>query len=206
VTAPTVSVLAASALPESPVAARILQAAAALFYADGIRAVSADRVIAEAGVSKVTFYRHYPTKDLLVAAYLTAISRGEREAVEAATAAHPGDPATVLRGYAGALGSQSCTPGFRGCPFINAAAEYADPEHPVRAVVAAHRAWMTGTAARLLADLGVDDPQATAAELVMLRDGAMVAGYVGDPEVIAAALVGAGAAIVAAHRTAPATA
>jgi hypothetical protein len=65
---------------------------------------------------------------------------------------------------------------------------------------------MTGTAARLLADLGVDDPQATAAELVMLRDGAMVAGYVGDPEVIAAALVGAGAAIVAAHRTAPATA
>jgi hypothetical protein len=69
-------------------------------------------------------------------------------------------------------------------------------------VVAAHRAWMTETAARLLAGLGVDDPQAAATALVMLRDGAMVAGYVGDPEAVSAALVGAGTAIVAAHRAA----
>jgi AcrR family transcriptional regulator len=189
-----------SALPASPVAARILRAAARLFYADGIRAVSADRVIAEAEVSKVTFYRHYPTKDALVVAYLTAVSRSERDALAAAVAEHPDDPATVLRGYAGALGRESCAPGFRGCPFINAAAEYADPEHPVRAVVAEHRAWLTGTATALLTALGVDDPAATAAELVMLRDGAMVAGYVGDPDVVAAALARAGAAIVAAHR------
>jgi AcrR family transcriptional regulator len=79
-TVPRVAVLADSALPGSPVAARILTAAAALFYADGIRAVSADRVIAEAGVSKVTFYRHFPTKDLLVAAYLTAVSQGSAAA------------------------------------------------------------------------------------------------------------------------------
>ncbi|HEY0216215.1 MAG TPA: TetR/AcrR family transcriptional regulator [Cellulomonas sp.] len=192
----------ASALPASAVAAKILVAASRLFYVDGIRAVSADRVIAEADVSKVTFYRHYPTKDLLVAAYLTAVSQGEREALDAARAAHPDDPAAVLRSYAGALGHESCAPGFRGCPFINAAAEYADPEHPVRAVVAAHRTWLTGTAASLLAALGgVDDPDATAAELVMLRDGAMVAGYVGDPDVVSAALLHAGTAIVSSHRT-----
>lgn len=194
--------------PASPVAARVLDAAARLFYADGIRAVSADRVIAEAGVSKVTFYRHYPTKDALVVAWLSAVAAAERAALDAVRAAHPDDAGAVLRGYAEGLGAGSCRPGFRGCPFINAAAEYADPGHPVRAVVAEHRRWMVGTAADLLADLGLLDPVGAAEELVVLRDGAMVAGYVGGPEraaAVAATLRHAGAAVVAAHR-APGTA
>ncbi|WP_454050230.1 TetR/AcrR family transcriptional regulator [Cellulomonas sp. Marseille-Q8402] len=194
-----------AALPASPVAARILAAGAGLFYADGIRAVSADRVIAAAGVSKVTFYRHFPTKDALVVAYLTAVAAAERAALDAAVGAHPGDPGAVLRAYADVLGRESCAPGFRGCPFINAAAEYADPQHPVRAVVAEHRLWMVATAAALLRDLGVADAEAAAEELVILRDGAMVAGYVGGEErarAVAAALQHAGAAVVAAHRAA----
>lgn len=194
---------APDARPASPVAARILQAAARLLYADGIRAVSADRVIAAAGVSKVTFYRHFPTKDALVVAWLSAVAAAERAALDAVRAAHPDDAGAVLRGYAEGLGAESCRPGFRGCPFINAAAEYADPEHPVRAVVAEHRRWMVGTAADLLADLGLADPVGAAEELVVLRDGAMVAGYVGGPEraaAVAATLRHAGAAVVAAHR------
>lgn len=186
-------------------AARILDAASRLFYADGIRAVSADRVIAAAEVSKVTFYRHYPTKDALVVAYLGAVDAAERAALDVVRAEHPGDPGAVLRGYADALGRQSCTAGFRGCPFINAAAEYADPAHPVRLVVAEHRRWMVGAAADLLADLDVPDATAVAEDLVMLRDGAMVAGYVGGQErarVVTATLQHAGAAIVAAHRAA----
>jgi AcrR family transcriptional regulator len=192
----------------SVVADRILAAASRLFYADGIRAVSADRVIAAAEVSKVTFYRHFPTKDALVVAYLTALAGAERGALDAARAEHPGDPAAVLRAYAEALGRQSCAPGFRGCPFINAAAEYADAGHPVRAVVAEHRRWMIATAAGLLAELGVPDPEGAAEELVILRDGAMVAGYVGGEErapAVAAALHHAGAAVVAAHRAGPGT-
>ena len=58
------------ATPAGPVRDRILDAATRRYYADGIRAVSADRLIAEAGVSKVTFYRHFPTKDDLITAYL----------------------------------------------------------------------------------------------------------------------------------------
>ncbi|GIG37314.1 TetR/AcrR family transcriptional regulator [Cellulomonas pakistanensis] len=192
-------------VPGSPVAARILRAAAGLFYADGIRAVSADRVIAAAEVSKVTFYRHFATKDALVVAYLTAVAAAERAALAAAEAAHPDDPGAVLRGYADVLGRESCAPGFRGCPFINAAAEYADPAHPVRGVVAEHRRWMVGAAAALLGRLGLTDPDAAAEELVILRDGAMVAGYVGGEErarAVAAALQHAGAAVVAAHRPA----
>jgi len=192
-----------AARPASPVAARVLAAAGRLFYSDGIRAVSADRVIAAAEVSKVTFYRHFPTKDALVVAWLSAVAAAERAALDAVRAAHPGDAGAVLRGYAEGLGAESCRPGFRGCPFINAAAEYADPDHPVRAVVAEHRRWMVGTAATLLADLGLDDPVGAAEELVVLRDGAMVAGYVGGPEraaAVAATLRHAGAAVVAAHR------
>lgn len=194
--------------PDAPApgpAARVLAAASRLFYAEGIRAVSADRVIAAAEVSKVTFYRHYPTKDALVVAYLEAVGAAERAALETVRAAHPDDPAAVLRGYAEGLGTQSCTAGFRGCPFINAAAEYADPAHPVRLVVAEHRRWLVGTATELLAGLGVPEAQAVAEDLVMLRDGAMVAGYVGGEDrarLVAATLWHAGSAIVAAHRTA----
>ncbi|QZN85847.1 TetR/AcrR family transcriptional regulator [Cellulomonas sp. C5510] len=187
----------------SPVAARILDAAVRRFAADGIRTVSADRVIAEAGVSKVTFYRHFPTKDALVVAYLTAVAEAERAAVDEYRAAHPGDARAVLDAYADVLGGAACLPGFRGCPFINAAAEYADPGHPVRAVVAEHRRWMVSTATELLTALGVPGAAAAAEELVMLRDGAMVAGYVGGPdtgEAVAGHLRRAGAAIVAAHR------
>ena len=193
--------------PASPVAARILDAAGALFYADGVRAVSADRVIAAAAVSKVTFYRHFPSKDALVVAWLAGIAAAERQVLDALRAAHPGDPAAVLAAYADALGSESCRPGFRGCPFINAAAEYADADHPVRALVAEHRRWMVDTAAEVLAELGLDDPVGAAEELVVLRDGAMVAGYVGGAERaarLAVTLRHAGAAVLAAHRAAAA--
>lgn len=193
----------AEVLPASPVGTRILAAAAHLFYAEGIRAVSADRVIAAAGVSKVTFYRHFGTKDDLVVAYLTAVAASERAAVDQARAAHPGDPIAVLREYADALGDQSCRPGFRGCPFINAAAEYADPEHPVRAVVAEHRRWLTAAAAELVAAAGSPDPGPAALELVLLRDGAMVAGYAGSADA-GAALRRAGRAVLAAHGVAAA--
>lgn len=191
-----------SALPSSPVGTRILAAASRLFYLEGIRAVSADRVIAAAEVSKVTFYRHFATKDDLVVAYLRAISATERAAVERARTEHPDDPLTVLRLYADSLDGQSCQPGFRGCPFINAAAEYADPEHPVRTVVAEHREWLAGTAVALLAQAGSTDPEQAALELVLLRDGAMVAGYAGA-EQAGAALRRAGRAVLGAHGVEP---
>lgn len=184
----------------SPVAGRILDAASQLFYAEGARAVSADRVIADAGVSKVTFYRHYRTKDALVVAYLTELAAAERAAFDALRAAHPGDPAGTLRAYAEGVGQQSCASGFRGCPFINAAAEYPLPDHPVRAVVDQRRSWLLGATATLVGELGVESPEDVAEELLMLRDGAMVAGYVGRPEVVAAALLRAGTAIVADRR------
>lgn len=187
---------------QSPVASRIVEAATVRFYTEGIRAVSADAVIADAGVTKATFYRHFPTKDDLVVAYLTVVAEREDARLDAWCAEHPDDPGEVLRIYARAVGVQACTPGFHGCPFVNAAAEYPDPEHPVRRVVTAHRRRLVGTAAALLGRLGVPQPDAAALQLAMLRDGAMVAGDVGEPEVVTQALLQAGAAVVRAAREA----
>ncbi|MFC8598656.1 TetR/AcrR family transcriptional regulator [Isoptericola sp. NPDC057191] len=181
---------------------RILEAGSRLFYADGIRAVSADKVIAAAGVSKVTFYRHFPGKDDLVVAYLDAIGEEERALLARLRAEHESDPAGTLAALAQALGAVATGPQFRGCAFVNAGAEYADPAHPVRQAVARHRARYAEFFADVARDAGADDPRAVAAELMMLRDGAMVCGDVDDEVVVAPRLAAAFAAVLALHRPA----
>ncbi|MFE5337856.1 TetR/AcrR family transcriptional regulator [Isoptericola sp. NPDC056573] len=179
---------------------RIVEAGSGLFYAEGIRAVSADKVIAAAGVSKVTFYRHFPTKDDLVVAYLGELAAAERERLEEIRSQHAGDAAGALAALAGALGEVARGDRFRGCAFVNAGAEFADPAHPVRRAVADHRAWYAAFLAAVARDGGADDPAAAAAELMMLRDGAMVCGDVDDAGVVAPRLAAGFAAVLAAHR------
>jgi AcrR family transcriptional regulator len=162
---------------------RLLRTASALFYAEGIRAVGVDRVIEEAGVTRATFYRHYPSKDDLVVAYLGVVDAG----VRAAAGDEGGAPR--LRRLVTAMTETVCAPGFRGCSFINAAAEFPDPRSPVHRAVAAHRAWLTGVFVADLAAVGHPDPAAAAAHLLVLRDGAMVAGYLADAELARATLV-----------------
>ncbi|MFI2296049.1 TetR/AcrR family transcriptional regulator [Isoptericola sp. NPDC019571] len=199
----------AASPPERPagrgrVRERILEEGSRLFYADGVRAVSADKVIAAAGVSKVTFYRHFPTKDDLAVAYLEAIADEERALLERLREDHAGDPAATLAALAEALGAVAGSAQFRGCAFVNAGAEYADATHPVRRIVAGHRARYAGFFADVARDAGADDPQAVAAELMMLRDGAMVCGDVDDARAVAPRLASAFAAVLAAHRGAAA--
>ena len=110
-----------------------------------------------------------------------------------------GDVPDEFRIIAEAIGAESCSPGFRGCPFINAAAEYADPEHAVRRVVDAHRRWFRHTVQDLLDEISVPDSARVADQLVMLRDGAMVSGYLSDPSTVADALYNAGRAVMAFH-------
>jgi AcrR family transcriptional regulator len=169
--------------------ARILDAATELFYANGIRGTSADRVIEQAGITKVTFYRHFRTKTDLVVAYLQ--HQAERESGAFLEARTGVDPVQALENIAAMIGGASCLPGFRGCAFINAAAETPDPADPVRIVVDEHRRWMRDLFAGIASEAGVADPQITARQLMMLRDGAMVNGYLGDPDEIRETLQGA---------------
>jgi AcrR family transcriptional regulator len=168
---------------------RLIEAANELFYAQGLRAVSVDKVIDRAGTTKVTFYRHFQSKDDLIVAYLESRAEVERNGVDAAIAHGDGDVDASLRLMAEHTGMMACTPGFRGCPFINAAAEYPDPDSPVRKVVDAHRDWWTRAFERLVAPLGLADPAAIADDLMLLRDGVMVAGYLGDATKVAASFL-----------------
>jgi AcrR family transcriptional regulator len=177
---------------------RLLEAASELFYAEGFRAVSAEKIIARIGTTKVTFYRHFRSKDDLMVAYLQRRAAEERAAIEEVVALAEGDPQKAFARAVEALAAAACLPGYRGCPFINAAAEYADPAHPVRLVVAEHRRWQLGEFERLLASLGVDDPAEAAGELMLLRDGAAVGGYLDDPDAVGRALLAASGAVLAA--------
>ncbi|NUP53101.1 MAG: TetR/AcrR family transcriptional regulator [Catenulispora sp.] len=174
--------------------ARILTAASELFYAQGIRATSADRIIEQVGITKVTFYRHFRTKSDLVVAYLKDQAAAERKWFESTR--RKGDPVASLRTLATGIGAASCRPGFRGCAFINAAAEFADPDDPVRTTVEEHRAWMLGEFADIAAETGTPDTETAARELMLLRDGAMVNGYLGDPASVADTLTAAFTAII----------
>jgi AcrR family transcriptional regulator len=168
---------------------RLLEAADELFYAHGMRAVSVDRVIERAATTKVTFYRHFRSKDDLVVAYLEHRAELERHGIDAAIAHFDRDPDASLELISEGLGTMACGPGFRGCPFINAAAEYSDPDSPVRRTVATHRDWCRTAFERLVAPLDLPDPAAVADDLMLLRDGAMVAGYLGEPSRVAASFL-----------------
>jgi AcrR family transcriptional regulator len=166
---------------------RILGTASALFYRVGIRAVGIDRIIAEAGVAKATFYHHFPTKDALVCAYLTD-QHDRQEAGLGAAVASGREPVELILAVFDVLGELSCGPGFRGCAFVNAAIEYPDPESPVRRVVAEHRQWFQGVLRTLLVDAGHPEPESGARMLATLRDGIVVGGQLDRPAEVTATL------------------
>lgn len=181
--------------------ARILDAANELFYTQGIRATSADRIIEQVGITKVTFYRHFHSKSDLVVAYLDAQAAAERAWMESVRRSD--DPVGSLRALATDIGSVSCQPGFRGCAFINAAAEFSDPDDPVRGKVVAHRRWMLDFFADIAAEAGAHDVEAAARQLMILRDGGMVNGYLGDSASVADSLGEAFASVLVTETSSP---
>lgn len=183
--------------PEGRPRERILGTASVLFYTVGIRAVGIDRIIAEAGVAKATFYHHFPTKEALICAYLTELHERQARALAALTAAV--DPVDTVLVMFDALGEFACGPGFRGCAFVNAAVEYPDPSSPVRRVVAGHRQWYSDALRDLLNATGHPSPDATARMLVMLRDGVVIGGQVDDPAEVRATVRASVEALVAAR-------
>jgi AcrR family transcriptional regulator len=166
--------------PSAPPRERLLNTALRLFYEEGIGRVGVDRIVSEAPVTRATFYRHFRSKDELVAASLQRFDGIRRTGAETLAAAHPA-PADQLRAIVAGIGDELCTPGFRGCVFINAAAEYPDPDSAPRRAIDAHRRWFAEHLRTLLADAGHPHPDRAARHLVMLRDGAMVAGALADP-------------------------
>jgi AcrR family transcriptional regulator len=170
---------------------RLLRTASALSYAEGVHRVGVDRVVTAASVTRATFYRHFPSKEELVLAYLRGVDAHIRADVQAAIEAAP-SPADALRTIGTAVADDLAKPEFRGCAFLKAAAEYSDPDDPVRQVVLDHRAWYVATLTELFAQVfGTSPrrprPEHAARHFVMMRDGAMSGAHLDGVDSVRAA-------------------
>ena len=166
---------AAAAERTSAARQRILDTAFRLFYARGIRAVGVDLIIAESGVAKATFYKHFPAKDDLVVAYLDKVDGiWTGQLTSAAEAAGPA-PAEQLVGMFDALASACHREGYRGCAFINAAAE-SQPGTAVHDRTVAHKAAVRAWVRDLAEAAGAADPASLARSLTLLLDGGLASG------------------------------
>jgi AcrR family transcriptional regulator len=179
---------------------RILETAFALFYARGIRAVGVDLIIAESGVAKATFYKHFPAKDELVVAYLDKVDGIWTGQLKAAAEAAGPEPADQLVGLFDALGTACRREGYRGCAFINAAAE-SQPGTTVHDRTVAHKSAVLEWVRGLAEQAGARDPEALARSLTLLLDGGLASGSLdASPEAPEAAKASARALVDAAVR------
>lgn len=170
--------------PIQPIAharVRILGTANRLFYDEGVHSVGVDRIIAESGVTKATFYKYYRSKELLMVAYLELRDNYTRELVHSVYR-ETNDPLERIRGLASAIAAEARKPDFRGCPFINATAQFNDPSHPVRQAITRHRQWYTDVIRQLFADAGHPRPADATDDYFLARDGAYASANLGDTQ------------------------
>ena len=153
---------------------RILNAARELFYSRGIRCVSVDEIAAAAQTNKMTLYRHFESKDQLVAEYLRSLWRTWGETVDSIERAHPGDADAQLRGWIEEVGRNLTKAQDRGCPMANAAVELPEKDHPARAVIEQYKTEQRSRLARLCRDARYSDPDQLGDELFLLFEGACV--------------------------------
>jgi AcrR family transcriptional regulator len=157
----------------SPPRERILAAARELFYRRGIHAVGVDAIAEAAGTNKMTLYRHFASKDVLVAACLTALTQEFDAAWDALAAAHAGDPEDLLLAWMRHVGDFKETD-ERGCALANAAVELPDKDHPARRVIREYKTALRERLIRLCRDAKLTDPERLADEVFLLCEGARI--------------------------------
>ena len=178
---------------------RILKAADDLFYRHGIRAVGVEAIAEAAGTNKMTLYRHFPSKNALVAEYLLAKAKRVDALWERLEAAHPGDPRAQLHAWVKHMAEDVVCRGSRGCAHANAAIELTEKEHPARPVIEAFKRAQRARLTRLCCAAGLSEPELLADELHLVLEGARVSLQSVGPEDLGARIVRIGEAIIASH-------
>jgi AcrR family transcriptional regulator len=154
---------------------RLLTAAERLFYEEGIRAVGVERILAESGVGRASFYRHFPSKDDLVVEVLRRRDTAWRAWLADTVRDSPRGPEDLPLALFDGLAERFRAADFRGCAFINTMVEEADPASPAHRVAAEHKEQVIAYLDGLLADGGYREHQVLARQLALLGDGAIVA-------------------------------
>jgi AcrR family transcriptional regulator len=157
----------------------LVDTALQLFCAHGFHATGIDRVLRESGVAKKTLYNHFNSKNDLIIAALH--KRDEdfmakmRTSVARLAPQQDCSPcmARVLAFFDG-LHEWFISPGFNGCTFINASAEFPGEDDPIHAACAEHKQRLVQTLEQLLGDMALVDSGLAARQLALLADGAIV--------------------------------
>ncbi|HSK30656.1 MAG TPA: TetR/AcrR family transcriptional regulator [Candidatus Limnocylindria bacterium] len=159
---------------QPPPRERILAAASDLFYRHGIRAVGVDAIAEAAGTNKMTLYRHFDSKDELVAEYLRHLAAESDTIWQEIAQTHPGDPGAQLGAWIESMAGHIANADERGCPLANAAIELPEKSHPARPVIEAFKKDQRERLANLCRAAGLNQPELVADELFLLLEGARV--------------------------------
>jgi AcrR family transcriptional regulator len=153
---------------------RLFQTAARLFYQRGYRAIGVDTLAAESGIGKMTLYRHYPSKDDLITAYLRDSDEAFWNYFNQLTR-DVSSPREKLLAFFRGLQAYVNTPACYGCPFLNVATEYPETNYPGHQVALEHKRTVRARFHELASQAGAKDPAALADQLFLLMDGAYMA-------------------------------
>lgn len=153
---------------------QVFQTAGKLFYQHGYRAIGVDTIAAESGIGKMTLYRHYPSKDDLIVAYLkdsdTTFWNGFDQITKEAPTARE-----KLLAFFVSLQEYVTTPACYGCPFLNVATEYPETDYPGHQVAIEHKQSVRVRFRQLAKEAGAKKPDVLADQLFLLMDGAYMA-------------------------------
>ena len=179
---------------------RILAVAADLFYRHGIRAVGVESIAEAAGTNKMTLYRHFASKDELVAEYLRRLAGRASASWDELAAQHPGDPRAQLRAWLKEMASHVESGDERGCPLANAAVELPEKDHPARRVIETFKNAQRDRIIALCTAADLAEPELLADELFLSLEGARVTAQSMGREGLGDRLVRMGEALIAAHQ------
>ncbi|MFQ3457168.1 TetR/AcrR family transcriptional regulator [Bradyrhizobium sp. UFLA01-814] len=175
---------------------RILKTATELFYRDGIQVTGVDTLAARTGVSKTSLYRTFESKDALIAAVLSGQDREYWAWWDRIIASAAANPRAQLKAILTAIGRHTGTSAYRGCPFINAAVELADTNHPGHARVVANKLELKRRLTDFCRQLGARNSARLGSRLAMLVNGAYATGPITGTSHIESDLVAAAFSII----------
>ena len=190
-------------LPPLPPRDRILKAARDLFYRHGIHSVGVDAIAEAADTNKMTLYRHFKSKDELIAECLREVGKAIDRAWVESERAHAGDPKGQLLAWLRFVAEYKLGVSSRGCVFVNTAIELPDPNHPARRVVEERKSLYRTKCIELCRKAGLRDPELLADHLFLLSEGAQVSLQCVGPKGPAARLIEMFESLVAAHAAEP---
>jgi AcrR family transcriptional regulator len=178
---------------------RILAAARELFYRHGIHVVGVDAIAEAAETNKMTLYRHFGSKDELIAECMRQLSREFEALWDEIALAHAGNPKGQLLAWLRHVGEFKLNTTDRGCAFVNAAVELSDKNHPARRVIETHKMQTREKLVRLCRDAKLVEPELLADKVFLLLEGARVSIQSCGPKGPAARLVSMLQGLVADH-------